>query len=50
MIKRQDIIRKAIDEDNTSIHEEGYKVVEERTLKKVGKQLKDEYTELLNKK
>ncbi|MDD7736067.1 MAG: glycosyltransferase [Bacillales bacterium] len=44
------LIRKAIDEDNTSIHEEGYKVVEERTLKKVGKQLKDEYTELLNKK
>ena len=44
------LIRKSIEEDNTSIHENGYKVVEERTLKKVGELLKKEYTKLLDKK
>ena len=43
------LIRRAIEEDNSSIHKEGYKVVEERTLKKVGSKLKEEYKKLLDK-
>ena len=43
------LIRRAIEEDNSSLHKEGYKVVEERTLKKVGSELKEEYKKLLDK-
>ena len=44
-----DYIKKSIETDCSSIHEEGYKVVENRTLDKVGLQLKNEYKLLLKK-
>ena len=44
-----DYIKKSIETDCSSIHEEGYKVVENRTLDKVGLQLKNEYELLLKK-
>ena len=44
-----DYIKRSIETDCSSIHEEGYKVVENRTLDKVGLQLKNEYELLLKK-
>ncbi len=41
------LIRKTIDEDCAFIKQNGYKIVEERTLDKVGSKLKEEYELLL---
>ena len=44
------LIDKIINSDNSKIIEEGYKTVQERDLKNIGKKLKDIYSNLLEEK